>query len=80
MIIVTGATGQLGRAIVEQLIDRVSADQIGASVRDPEKVSAFTEQGVRVRPGDFADPESLAKAFEAASQVLALKSTPQTLP
>jgi NAD(P)H dehydrogenase (quinone) len=39
MIIVTGATGQLGRAIVEQLVGRVPADQIDVSVRDPEKAS-----------------------------------------
>lgn len=35
MIIVTGATGQLGRAIVEQMVGRAPADQVGVSVRDP---------------------------------------------
>ena len=37
MIIVTGATGKLGRSIVEQLAKLVPASQVGASVRDPEK-------------------------------------------
>ena len=46
MIIVTGATGQLGRGIVEQLLARVPADQVGVSVRDPGKASAFA-----ARPG-----------------------------
>ncbi|MCW2917886.1 MAG: hypothetical protein JWN52_5954 [Actinomycetia bacterium] len=70
MIIVTGATGQLGRRIVEQLLRRVPADQVGVSVRDPEKARVFAERGVRVRSGSFTDPASLAQAFEGASQVL----------
>lgn len=70
MIVVTGATGQLGRQIVERLLTRVPAGQIGVSVRDPEKASAFAERGVRVRRGSFADPGSLSHAFEGASQVL----------
>ncbi|MFG3245088.1 SDR family oxidoreductase [Streptomyces sp. NPDC048187] len=72
MIIVTGATGQLGRRIVEHLLTRVPAGQVGVSVRDPEnpRARAFADQGVRVRRGDFADAGSLAHAFEGASQVL----------
>ncbi len=70
MIIVTGATGQLGRGIVEQLLARVPPDQVGVSVRDPEKAGAFAARGVRVRRGDFADPASLKYAFEGATQVL----------
>lgn len=74
MIIVTGANGKLGRAIVEQLLTRVPADQIGVSVRDTEKAHGLAEQGVRVRQGDFDDPASLAYAFEGASQVLIVSS------
>ncbi|MGP3931213.1 NmrA family NAD(P)-binding protein [Nonomuraea sp. KM88] len=70
MIIVTGATGLLGRQIVERLLTRVPAAQVGVSVRDPGKARAFADQGVRVRHGDFADPGSLAHAFEGATQVL----------
>ncbi|MDJ1135857.1 SDR family oxidoreductase [Streptomyces iconiensis] len=70
MIIVTGATGQLGRRIVEGLLTRVSADQVGVSVRDPQKAQAFADQGVRVRQGSFTDTAGLAHAFEGASQVL----------
>ncbi len=74
MIIVTGASGQLGRAIVEGLVKRVPAEQIGVSVRDPEKASALAALGVRVRRGDFADPASLSDAFEGATQVLIVSS------
>lgn len=77
MIIVTGANGQLGGAIVAQLLGRMPANQIGVSVVDPAKVTALTEQGIRVRRGDFADPASLTDAFEGASQVL-LVSTDTT--
>ncbi|MFG2342521.1 SDR family oxidoreductase [Streptomyces phaeochromogenes] len=70
MIIVTGATGQLGRQIVERLLTRVPADQVGVSVRDPQKAQPFADQGIRVRQGSFTDAASLAHAFEGASQVL----------
>jgi uncharacterized protein YbjT (DUF2867 family) len=70
VIIVTGATGQLGRQIVERLLERLPAQQIGVSVRDPAKAAALAERGVRVRRGDFADPATLAHAFEGAAQVL----------
>ncbi|MCO6004449.1 NAD(P)H-binding protein [Actinoallomurus purpureus] len=70
MIIVTGATGQLGRQIVERLLTRVPAHRVGVSVRDPQKAKAFADQGVRVRQGDFTDAAGLARAFEGVSQVL----------
>ncbi|MCZ4515482.1 SDR family oxidoreductase [Streptomyces sp. ActVer] len=70
MIIVTGATGQLGRQTVDRLLTRVPADQVGVSVRDPQKAQTFADQGIRVRQGSFTDAASLAHAFEGASQVL----------
>jgi NAD(P)H dehydrogenase (quinone) len=70
MIIVTGASGQLGRAVVTELLKRMPADRIGVSVRDPGKVGELSGRGVRVRHGDFGDPASLDHAFEGASQVL----------
>ncbi|MFD7920024.1 SDR family oxidoreductase [Streptomyces sp. NPDC059740] len=70
MIIVTGATGKLGRQVVERLLARVPADQVGVSVRDPQKAQALADRGVRVRRGSFTDADSLAHAFEGASQVL----------
>ena len=74
MIIVTGATGQLGRAIVEKLIKLVPASQVGASVRDPAKAADLKALGVRVRHGDFGVPQSLEHAFEGATQVLMVSS------
>lgn len=70
MIVVTGATGHLGKAVVENLLRRVPAERIVASVRDPEKASALAAWGVEVRRGDFANPQSLKDAFAGADQVL----------
>ncbi len=70
MIIITGANGQFGRAVAERLLERVPAERIGVSVRDPEKARDLEGRGVRVRRGDFDDAASLAHAFEGASRVL----------
>ncbi|WP_033260567.1 NAD(P)H-binding protein [Amycolatopsis vancoresmycina] len=70
MIVITGATGQLGSRIVDRLLERVPAAEIGVSVRDPARAAGLSGRGVRVRRGDFADPGSLAEAFEGAAQVL----------
>jgi NAD(P)H dehydrogenase (quinone) len=70
VIIVTGATGQLGRGIIEDLLARLPASEIGVSVRDPRKADDLAGRGIRVRQGDFADPASLTRAFEGASRVL----------
>ena len=74
MIIVTGATGQLGHAIVQELLKLVPASRVGVSVRDPGKASDLEALGVRVRQGDFADPASLQHTFEGADQVLMVSS------
>jgi NAD(P)H dehydrogenase (quinone) len=70
MIIVTGATGQLGHAVVERLLERLPAGQIAVSVRDPGRAQDLAERGVAVRRGDFGEPSGLAGAFAGASQVL----------
>ncbi len=72
MIVVTGASGQLGRAVIEGLLSRLPADRIVVSVRDPEKATALAETGVHVRAGDFAKPDGLATAFAGAEQVLVI--------
>ncbi|GAA3000418.1 NmrA family NAD(P)-binding protein [Streptosporangium longisporum] len=70
MIVITGGTGLLGSQIVDRLLDRVPADRVGVSVRDPDRAAGLAARGVRVRRGDFTDPGSLADAFEGATQVL----------
>lgn len=74
MLIVTGATGQLGKRIVAELLRRVPARKIGVSVRSPDKAGDLAAQGVRVRQGDYDRPESLRHAWEGAEQVLLISS------
>jgi NAD(P)H dehydrogenase (quinone) len=54
-ILITGATGQFGGAVVRYVLDRTD-EQVIVSVRNPEK---FTLDGVEVRQGDFDQPETL---------------------
>jgi NAD(P)H dehydrogenase (quinone) len=75
MIIVTGATGQLGSRIVAALLERVPAEEVGVSVRDPGRAVELAARGVRVRRGDFGDPDSLADAFADATQVLIVSAS-----
>jgi uncharacterized protein YbjT (DUF2867 family) len=74
MIIITGATGQLGSRIVERLLERVPANEVGVSVRDADKASSLAERGVRVRTGDFTEPAGLEHAFEGADRVLIISA------
>lgn len=70
-IVVTGATGHLGRLVVEHLLaDGVPADQVVAAGRRTERLADLAERGVRVATADFAQPETLAAAFEGADVVL----------
>lgn len=70
-IVVTGATGQLGHLVVEDLLDRgVPASGIIATGRSLDKVQDLADRGVEVRPLDFSDPESLKGAFVAGDRVL----------
>lgn len=75
MIVVTGATGQLGGAVVEQLLARLPAEAVGVSVRDPGRAAALADRGVRVRAGDYDDPGSLAGSFAGADQVLLVSAS-----
>lgn len=70
MIVITGASGKLGSLVVDRLLERVPAEQIGVSVRDPARADGLAARGVRVRRGDFAEPSSLDAAFEGATTVL----------
>jgi uncharacterized protein YbjT (DUF2867 family) len=74
MIVITGATGRLGSQIVDRLLERVPAGQVGVSVRDVDKAAALAERGVRVRAGDFTAPGTLKHAFEDADQVLVVSA------
>lgn len=75
MIAITGASGHLGRLVVEQLLEKVSADQILALVRDPDKVADLSARGVQVRRADYNQPETLAPALAGVDKLLLISSS-----
>ncbi|MFB0839871.1 SDR family oxidoreductase [Arthrobacter sp. E44] len=75
-IVVTGATGQLGRHVIAALQERgVPAGEIVAAGRSIEKLADFAERGVRVQPMDYADTESVAAALSGATRVLLISGS-----
>lgn len=70
MITVTGATGQLGRLVIDALLKRVPASGITAAVRSPEKAADIAAKGVRVVKLDYNAPETLAPALAGTARLL----------
>ncbi|MFC7533299.1 SDR family oxidoreductase [Actinoplanes sp. GCM10030250] len=70
-IAVTGATGQLGRLVIDALISRGAAPgEIVAAVRDTTKAAELAARGVQVREADYNRPETLTSAFAGVDRLL----------
>ncbi|MET7649822.1 MULTISPECIES: SDR family oxidoreductase [unclassified Streptomyces] len=69
-IVVTGATGNLGRHVVEQLLEKVPAEQITAVVRDEAKAADFAARGVKLAVADYNAPETFGSLFASGDKVL----------
>ncbi len=76
MIVVTGAGGRLGGAVLTELLQRVPAGEVGVSTTRPDALAELAGRGVRVRHGSYDDPESLRAAFTGADRLL-LVSAPR---
>lgn len=75
MIAITGATGQLGQLVIEQLLNTVPANQIVAIVRNPAKAEALRQQGITVRQGDYADESTMTSALKGVDKLLLISSS-----
>lgn len=75
-LLVTGASGQLGRAVIHHLLDtlKVAPAQVIATTRDPASLADLAARGVTVRAADFDDTASLASAFKGADRVLIIST------
>lgn len=72
---ITGASGQLGTAVVRYLAARVEPTRIVAITRTPEKLEAFARQGIDVRAGDFDAPSALQEAFAGVERLLVIPTS-----
>jgi NAD(P)H dehydrogenase (quinone) len=75
MIVVTAATGKLGRLVVEGLLRKVPAREIAVAVRTPDKAGDLAARGVEVRRADYARPETLGAALAGADRLLFVSSS-----
>lgn len=69
-ILITGATGHLGTATIEHLLNHTPADNIVALARDSNKAQPLIEKGIEVRIGNFDDTDSLENAAQGIEKVL----------
>ena len=67
MILLTGATGRVGKAAATELLSK--GVPFRAFVRDADKF-AHTGDGVEMVVGDFTDPESVARAVKGVTRAL----------
>ncbi|MBA1245481.1 SDR family oxidoreductase [Pseudomonas japonica] len=74
MIAITGASGQLGRLVIQFLLEHVPADQVTALVRDPGKAQDLAERGVVVRKFDYNEPETLTAGLKGVDKLLLISS------
>lgn len=75
MIAVTGATGHLGRLVIEKLLATHNAQDLVAIVRNPAKAQALADKGVQVREADYGNPAALASALQGVEKLLLISSS-----
>ena len=75
MIVITGASGQFGRLVIQSLLTKAPASRIVAAERNPQKASDVAGLGVQVRRADYTDSTSLDAAFQRAEKVLLISSS-----
>ena len=70
MILITGATGHLGTAVIQTLLTKTPASQLAALVRDETKAADLRQKGVSIRVGDYNDTDALDRAMQGVDKVL----------
>jgi NAD(P)H dehydrogenase (quinone) len=80
MILVTAATGQYGRLVMDALLQRVAPTDLAVAVRHPDKAREWRTRGVSVRQADYDDLSSLHAAFDGADDLLFISSPEFEIP
>ena len=73
-VVVTGASGNLGRLVAEELLERMPPSELVLVTRHPEAIADLGDRGAKVRRGDFDDPDSLVPAFEGGESMLLIST------
>jgi NAD(P)H dehydrogenase (quinone) len=74
MIIVSGASGQFGRAAAERLLERIDPGQLILTSRSPTKLADLAERGAQVRHANFDEPATLREAFRGGTRILLIST------
>ncbi|TCC91038.1 SDR family oxidoreductase [Pedobacter hiemivivus] len=75
MIAITGASGHLGKATINHLLKKIKSENIVAIVRDPLKLAAYKDTGIKIRTADYNDLESLITALAGVNTLLHISTT-----
>ncbi|MCS2169446.1 SDR family oxidoreductase [Scandinavium sp. TWS1a] len=75
MIAITGATGQLGQLVIDNLLKAILANQLVAIVRNPAKAQALSDKGIVVRQGDYTDEAALTSALQGVEKLLLISGS-----
>ena len=75
MIAITGATGQLGQHVLENLLKTVPAGQVVAIARNPAKAESLSQRGIGVRQADYSDEAALTAALQGVDKLLLISSS-----
>ena len=74
-ILVTGATGNIGRMTLQHLLKRLPVSDLVGLARDPAKAADLAAKGIEIRQGDYFDHEGLVRAFEGIGKVMLVSAT-----
>lgn len=75
MIAITGASGQLGRLVIESLLNKTEANNIIAIMRNPKNATDFEALGIQVRIADYDQPESFTAALKGVDRLLLISAS-----
>ena len=76
-ILITGATGNLGSAVIETLLKNIPAQNISALVREEEKIAETKAKGINVFQGDYDHLSALESAMKNVDTVLLISAGDQ---
>lgn len=78
MILITGATGNLGTSVIKQLEQHLNKDQFVLTSSKEASAALLTNQGYQARIADFSNPSSLKQAFEGIEKLLLISTMDQS--